>query len=134
MITTTYGYRVPEAGDRAKGASGWMQAIEFDIDRLDGHTHDGIDSSLITIASFSPFTNTLLAANWVADGSAGNYKQTITVPNGITEINDWNVKFIASAPGGMVGEVLYLPYDRQSGTTFEVYCNDNTVACTILYR
>jgi hypothetical protein len=132
MTLTTYGYKLPETGDLAKGADGWFQQLEFDIERLDGHTHDGVDSSLLPLSSFSPYSGTILAANWAADGAG--YKQTVTVPAGVTEVNDYNLKFIFTAPVARVGEVAYLAYDRQSATTYEVYCNDNTAAFTVVYR
>lgn len=132
MTLTTYGYRMPESGDKAKGTSGWFASYEFNVTRWDGHNHDGANSALLTFASISPFTGTILAANWVVDGAG--YKQTITVPAGVTEINNYNVKFIASAGTAPVGTTLYLGYKRVTATTYEVYCNDVTTACTALYR
>lgn len=133
MEVTDYGYRLPEAGDLAKGTSGWYESIEFDIERLDSHDHDGVNSKQIDVSAFVPFTNTILAAAWVLDGS-GIYKQTVTVPTGIDDINNFNVKFIFTAPAGVVGQIMYVPYKRLSATTFEVYCNDNTAAFTAIYR
>lgn len=132
MQTTTYGYRLPEAGDRAKGASGWFASMEYNISRLDTHDHDGVDSPLIPMSNLDPYSSTILAADWTVD-SAG-YKQTVTVPAGVTEINEYNVKFIFTAPAGVVGQVAYLGYKRLTATTYEVYCNDNTAAFTALYR
>lgn len=132
MQTTSYGYRKPETGDAAKGANGWYASIEFDIDRLNSHNHDGTNSAQLSLNAFSPFTNTILAANWTADGSS--YKQTITVPVGIDDIDNYNVKFKFTAPVGKVGETAYLPYKRLSATTYEVYCNDNTAAFLAIYR
>lgn len=110
-----------------------MASIEFDIDRLDGHSHNGVDSALLSLSSFTPYSQSILAVNWVSDG-AGGYQQTVTVPAGVTEVNDYNVKFIYTAPAGKVGEVAYLGYDRQSATTYILYCNDNTAAFTAIYR
>jgi hypothetical protein len=132
MVTTSYGYRVPEAGDRAKGSLGWYESIEFDIERLNDHSHNGIDSAQLNVNSFSPFTATLAAADWVVSGSG--YSQDASTPVGIDDISNFNVKFIMTAPAGMVGEVAYLGYDRLTATTYRVYCNDNTVALTVLFR
>jgi len=134
MITSSYGYRIPESGDKAKGTNGWFAAIEYDIQRLNDHDHDGLNSALLSLSSFAPYTGTLSAASWGSPDSSGIYTQLVTAPGGITEISDWNVRFIATAPAGMVGENLYLAWKRISGVTFEVYSNDNTVAATILYR
>lgn len=132
MTTTTYGYRLPEAGDRAKGASGWYASMEFNISRLDTHDHDGVDSAALPMSNIAPYTGTITAVGWSVDG--GGYKQTITVPAGVTEINNYNVKFIFTAPAGKVGEIADLGYKRLTATTYEVYCNDNTAAFTALYR
>ena len=54
MDLTTYGYRLPEAGDPAKTASGWFASMEFNINRLDEHDHDGANSSLLPMSSLTP--------------------------------------------------------------------------------
>ena len=132
MDLTTYGYRLPEAGDPAKTASGWFASMEFNINRLDEHDHDGANSSLLPMSSLTPYSQSVLAAAWTAD-TAG-YKQTVTVPAGITEVNEYNLKFVFTAPAGMVGYTAYLGYKRLTATTYELYCNDNTAAFTVYYR
>ncbi len=132
METTVYGYRVPEAGDKAKGASGWYQAMEFNWERISDHNHDGANSALLDFSNYTPFSDTIEAADWVVSGLG--YKQTVTVPAGVSDINLYNVKFIFTAPAGRVGEIAYLNYDRLTATTYDVYCNDNTAAFTAIYR
>lgn len=133
MTTTTYGYRKPDDGDKAKGTNGWYASLNFNIDRFDAHSHNGIDSATIPLSSFTPFSQSITAVGWVTD-SAGGYMQTITVPIGVTEVSDYNVKFIYTAPVAKSGEVAYLGYDRQSATTYILYCNDNTATFTAIYR
>lgn len=133
MIPTTYGYRNPDTGDKAKGTNGWYASLGYNITRGDSHNHDGVNSSLITIANFAPYTQTILAAAWVTD-SAGGYTQTVTVPAGVTDVSNYNVKFVFTAPAGMVGETGYLGYKRLTGTTYTLHCNDNTAAFTAIYR
>ena len=132
MHVTTYGYQIPDTGDKAKGTDGWMAAIVFNFNRLDDHNHDGINSALIPSSAFATYTSSILAANWVSNGSG--YKQTITVPGDITEINNFTVKFVFTAPVGQVGQVAPLNYKRLTATTYEVYCSDNTAAFTAYYR
>lgn len=69
---------------------------------------------------------------WVVDGVG--YKQTITVPAGIDDINNYNAKFVFTAPAGNVGEMAYLEYEKVTATTYDVYCNDNTTAFSVVYR
>lgn len=132
MTLTTYGYRLPQSGDKAKGTSGWYASYEFNVSRIDTHNHDGANSALLTFSSISPYTGTILAAGWGVDGAG--YKQTVTVPAGVTEVNNYNLKFIVTAGTAAVGTILYLGYKRLTATTYEVYCNDNTTALTVLYR
>lgn len=132
MTLTTYGYKRPDDGDLAKGANGWFAQLVYNINRLDSHNHDGANSPSLTLGAFVPYTSAILAANWAVSGSG--YKQTITVPAGVTEVNDYNMKFIFTAPAGKVGEVAYLNYDRLTSTTYDVYCSDNTAAFTAIYR
>lgn len=69
---------------------------------------------------------------WVVDGAT--YYQTITVPAGIDDINNYTTKFIFTAPAGVIGELAYLHYDRITATTYKVYCNDNTAGFSVVYR
>lgn len=133
MTTTTYGYRRPATGDRAKGATGWMQALVFNIDRFDGHNHDGANSPQLPMASLTPYTQAIAAAGW-GSLTDGVYSQVVTVPVGITELNDYHANFIFTAPVGVVGENAYLRYDRLTSTTYRVYCNDITAAFTAVFR
>lgn len=134
MQTTEYGYRIPEQGDRAKGVAGWFAALVFNFLRLSGHNHDGANSPALSLSSISPYSNTVSAGSWAADGSGGGYKQTVTVPAGVTEISNYHVDFIFTAPSGKVGERAHLNFKRLTATTYEVYCNDNTAAFTAVYR
>lgn len=133
MTTTTYGYRNPDIGDLAKNSTGWFASLNYNITRYDAHNHDGVSSALITISNFAPYTQAILAAAWSTDG-AGGYTQTVTVPAGVTDVSNYNVKFVFTAPGGKVGDVAYLGYTRVTGTTYLVHCNDNTAAFTAIYR
>lgn len=132
MTPSTYGYRIPDTGDLAKGANGWFASIVYNFERLDDHNHDGNNSALLSLASFTSYSATLLAADWVVSGSG--YKQTVTAPSGLTEFNNYNAKFVFTAPAGKVGEIAYLTYDRITATTIDVYCNDITAAFTAIFR
>lgn len=131
MTTTTYGYRRPATGDKAKGASGWMQAFVFNIDRFDGHNHDGSNSPQLPMSSLTPYTQSVASASW-GNLSNGVYRQDKTVPTGVTDIDNYHVTFIFS--NGTYNEVAYLRYERLTATTYRVYCNDNTKTFTAVFR
>lgn len=134
MITTAYGYQVPVSGDPSKGTTGWMPGYEFNVNRLNGHTHNGIDSALLTITNFTPYNVVAAAAGWVATGSS--YAQTVTVPAGVTEINNYNAEFYISATSGSapVGARVYPVWSRVTGTTVQIFFNDNTCDVTMIIR
>lgn len=139
MTPTAYGYLVPDDGDLSKGASGWMAAEEFNWTRISAHTHNGTDSALLSSLTFASSTVVAAAGSWAAntDGSgspAGGYKQTVTVPAGITELNSYNPKFYFSSAGNKQYQQVFLDYKRSTGTTFVLYCNDNTVDVTCVFR
>lgn len=132
MRTTTYGYRVPETGDPAKGIGGWYESIEFDIDRLDQHNHDGTNSRQLSSSAIPTETVSILAAGWAVDGVS--YKQTVTMPAAVPEINDVSVRFYQTAPAGEVGKNANLAFKRLTATTVEVYCSDNTAEFVMVLR
>lgn len=132
MRTTTYGYRVPETGDPAKGIGGWYESVEFDVDRVDSHNHDGINSRLLSSTAIPTETVSVLAAGWVADGPA--YKQTVTMPAAVSDINDFSVRFYHTAPVAEVGKNAQLAWKRVTATTVEVYCSDNTAEFVMVIR
>lgn len=54
MTTLTYGLKAPDDGDQSSGASGWFAALRANFVAIDGHTHNGVNSALISIANVSP--------------------------------------------------------------------------------
>lgn len=120
----SYGYKKPETGD---ATSVWEGAIEDNIERVNGHTHNGTDSAKLTSIAFTITTASALAANWISQGG-GTYKQTITMPVGMS-YNDYNVSFRDSN----TGHQLYLTCEKVSNTSFDVYINDNSLTLTLLY-
>jgi hypothetical protein len=67
MRFTDYGYKVPETDDQ----DFWAQ-FEYDIERLDGHNHDGVNSSKIVPGATEPYEVTTAVIDWVG-GSAPYY-------------------------------------------------------------
>ncbi len=139
MTPTAYGYKIPDTGDRSKGSNGWMSASDFNWARISGHTHDGIDSPVLTSVSFASMTVTAPAASWVANAGgsgipAGGFKQTVTVPAQITEMNDFTLQFLISTVGVTQYQRVYLDYKRLSGTSFTVYCNDSSLDILCVFR
>lgn len=125
MDTLSYGYQRPANGDTA---ATWMPALRANVTKLNDHNHDGSNSAALTPNAIEKYSHTKLAAGWSSAGG-GNYTQTITVPTGITEINDFIPKFINNS----TGELLYLSMTRLTATTYSVAINDNTIDLLIKY-
>src|ERR1035437_9628561 len=51
MTPTTYGYRIPSIGDFSKGVAGWMSQLIYNWNRINNHSHNGIDSPLLGISA-----------------------------------------------------------------------------------
>jgi hypothetical protein len=125
MIVLTYGFKLPEAGDRGNTL---FQALEDNITRVDGHTHDGVDSPLLTATAFVGIPQTILAANWVTyGGPAGHYRQLVTMSPGFF-FDTCQISFRTTA-----GAYIYPTVERVSSTTYYVYSTDNTVNFVAVY-
>lgn len=128
MLTLSYGYYKPESGDRG---SVWFPRLEDNFQRLNDHTHNGTNSALIPPSSITKalFKSVISGASWGADLGGSTYRQTITVPAGVLEINDYLIQFYVTA----TGERVYPTVERVSATTYYVYSNSNSLAITAVY-
>jgi len=113
----------------------WFPAIEDNITRLNGHSHNGSDSVALSSLAFTKFSSTIASGDWV-DGGNGNYSYQVTVPAGIqgasapfNDINYYQLQFYITSTGVRI----YPGVTRNSSTTFTVSINDNSVGVTVLY-
>lgn len=139
MNLSQYGYEIPSTGDFSKGTNGWMAQLAFNWARIDQHTHNGVDSALLNIGSFATVSVVAPAASWVANtGGSGlpssGYVQLVTTPAIVGEINNYIVKFLVNTSGSRQYEPLQVFYARVTGTTFNLYCNDNTIDILCVFR
>lgn len=126
MLTLTYGYKKPETGDA--GASLWT-ALQDDIQRLNDHSHNGINSASLSSTALVAVTDNLESADWSAVGlPTGHYKQTVVIPNGFN-YDTVQIGFRKAS----TGEMVYPTVEKVSGTQFTVYTTDNTLDYTVLY-
>lgn len=124
-LLTLFGFKKPTTGDRD-----WYDQLEFNIDRTDAHTHDGVTSGRVLAKNLDKLTTSVVGATASAL-SGGNFRHTITVP-GALDIN--KAEFKAYVNGGPLdGCELKLEYKRISATQIEVFVNDNTMDFVIVY-
>lgn len=125
MLTLIYGLKLPETADKG---STFFPALEDNINQLDAHDHDGIDSALIPSSSLTLTTQSILAANWVSLGEPGNYRQVVTMPAPLAY--DGKGIFFKNSSNG---DLLYLTVEKVSANSYYVYINDNTISLTAIY-
>lgn len=125
MATTlSYGYIQPANGDLG---SVWFPALNTDIQQLNDHNHNGINSAPITGAAIVSGTVSIPAANWVLDVT-GRYKQDVTVPAGFN-MTQFSITFYLST-----GEIIQPSITQLSVSSFRVFGPDNTLTYTAVFR
>jgi len=124
MQTLSYGYKKPQTGDKG---SPLFVALEDNIQRVNDHTHNGTDSSLLTAQSIAGVTQTISAGSWVSFGPTGHYRQLVTVPAGF----DYDVVQIGFRLAN--GNVVLPTVERVSDTQYYVYTTDNSLGFVAIY-
>lgn len=123
MLTLSYGFKKPQDGD--KGSIFW-DALADDIQQLNDHTHNGVDSALLSSSAMTGLTQSVLAAGWVHQGG-GTYRQLVNTPGG-RDIDNYQLSFKDAN-----GHQLVLTVEKVTDSSFYVYINDNTVDLTAMY-
>lgn len=120
MLTLTYGYKKPETNDQGPIV---FPALEFDIQRLNDHNHDGSNSAPLAGSVIVGGTFSVPSGDWVSQGN-GLYKQTVSLPAGYT-YDAQTMSFRLST-----GEYVYPKVERASVTQVIVWTNNNTLTYT----
>jgi len=123
MITLSYGYLKPQTGDKG---SIFFPALELDVQQLNDHTHNGINSAFLPSSSVLSTTQALLAANWVASGTV--YRQLVMLP-GAMQYDDFSILAKLTA----TGEQYYPSVEKVLANTFYIYINDPALNVTVYY-
>lgn len=124
--TLSYGYQLPADGDTGLL---FFPAMDTNITRLNGHTHNGTDSALIPASSIQQGSVTASSGAWGSAVSTGVYRQLLTMPAGYT--------FDASIPSVRLvsnGNLVYATLEKVSSTTFYVYTSDNSAGYTVIFK
>ena len=122
--TLSYGFVKPQNGD--KGAP-LFTALENDIQQLNDHTHNGVNSAQLTTASIVVVTQAVASGSWVLDAN-GHYKQVVTLPGTL----EYDEIFISMRDGS--GNEVLPTIEKVSATTYRVWTIDNSVGYTAVYR
>lgn len=125
MITSTYGIKLPENGD--KGAP-VFSALNSNAQIFIDHTHDGTDSAQVDQMDISRQAQNL-SASWTT--VSNGFKQTVTCPGAVT-LDKVGLRFRIRT-GGLQHTFINPTVIALSLTQFEVYVNDSTLSLECLY-
>lgn len=127
MITLTYGLKKPQTGDKG---STFFPALEDNIDLLDSHDHDGVNSAKLQSSSVNAISQTVASGSW-ADQGGGIHRALVTMPSPL-EFDTCTMNF-EIASGADIGARFFPSYEKVSTNTFYVYINDNSVDIKVIY-
>lgn len=121
MQTLSYGYKKPANPDTGDE---FYPAMEDNIQRLNDHDHDGVNS-----APLASRTVSAPSGAWVAAPIGGGvYRQQVSVPAGLN-YDDCQIWFKLST-----GEYVFPSVERVSASLFWVYTNDNSLNYVAYFR
>ena len=124
--TLSYGYKKPQTGDKG---SVFYPDLEFDIQRLNDHNHDGSNSALLTSTSVTAVVQTVSSAGWAAvSGQPGTFSQNVSMSAG-TAFDTHAIEIRNST----TKEKLYLSVTKTGAAAFDVFINDSSIGLQILY-
>lgn len=116
MQTLSYGYKLPEANDKGTIL---FTALEFNIQRVNDHDHDGSNSKKLSSSAVEGTPVTILAGNWVDLGN-GNYRQSVSIP---AAYDFDTVQLSFRLPSG---HYVFPTVEKIDDAQLWVYTNDNS--------
>jgi len=127
MATTLpFGRIRPDSGD--KGSS-FFPALETNINLDDAHSHNGVDSPVLSTTSIVNTTQAIVAGLWAAvAGKSGLFSQIVTLPGALLMAKT-GIFFKDTA----TGDLYNLSVEQASANSYEVFINDNTKNITAVY-
>jgi len=114
MITLSNGYRLPETGDFGNE---WFPSLEFNIERLNDHNHDGLSSEKLTSSNFVATVVTVSAGSLVNQLN-GYFRAEVNTPNG-NDIANYTV--VVRDP--VTKEQIFLKVVKSGITSVYIYTN-----------
>ncbi len=130
MQTLSYGYLKPQDQDSGQEV---FPALESNIQRLNDHSHNGVNAAVLAVSSVAVTTQSILSGAWVSNGAG--YRQAVTIPaslTGATPAQTYDmlgIEFRLST-----GERVYPRVEKISDSQYYVYVNDNTLNLTAIYH
>ncbi len=123
MEVTSFGFLKPDNGETGSVV---FPALNTNTQKLNDHTHNGVNSAKLTSTSVEGVTQSILSAAWVAT-TGGYYRQVITVPPNLT----YGKFFVAFQNPS--GHQIFPTVEKIDATSFYVYTIDNSEGMTAIY-
>lgn len=113
MIILTNGYQLPEDGDLGDI---WFDALEANIQRLNDHKHNGLDSAKLSTSSIEALSSTIDSADFTL--VSGEYQYDLTLPPLIL-LDTSAIEFRDAT----TRDRIYLKYEMLSVSQIRVFSN-----------
>jgi len=113
MIVLSNGYQLPEDGDLGDI---WFDALESNIQRLNDHSHNGVDSEKLSQSSIEAVSSTIDSGDFDLVGDM--YEETITLPS-LIQVDTSDITFRDAT----TREPIYLKFEIVSVTQIKVFTN-----------
>lgn len=113
MIVLSNGYQLPEDGDLGDV---WFPALEHNIQRLNDHTHNGVDSEKLQTSSIEAISTTIDSGDFSLVGD--EYEYTLTLP-ALVQVDTSHISFRDAT----TREPIYLRFEIVSVTQIKVFSN-----------
>jgi len=113
MITLSNGYKLPQNGDLGDV---WFTALASNIQAINDHTHNGINSEKLDSSSVTSLSSTINTGDFTLVG--GEYTVQITLPS-LMQVDTTEISFRDAT----TREPVYVRYERFSVTQINIYSN-----------
>lgn len=118
MLTLTFGFKKPETGDKG---TVFFPALEDNIQQLNDHNHDGVNSSKLPATSIEAISQDVLSGSF-ADLGDDIHRALVTMP-GSLQFDTSTMQFEINS-GADTGFRFFPSYQKVSANTFYVFMNE----------
>lgn len=112
MQTLSNGYKLPDTGDFGDE---WFPALEDNITRVNGHTHDGTDSEQLNTQNILGIPQTVVAGSFSVDGD--RFSALVTLAGGSVDIDNKSVQVRDIT----TKNTLFMEIEKITNTQIKVY-------------
>lgn len=118
MKITVNGYKIPEDNNQ-----NFWSYLEFNINRLDGHSHDGVDSEFLDSSAIRQ-TSQLINSDWTTIGN--RFRTIVTLPSE-HEFDHTSMRFFIGL------DQIYPEVEKIDDSNYYLYSLANNTEITAYY-